>query len=178
MSVMTKTVLLLTVSNFFMLTAWYFHLKAWSDKPWFIASLLSWFIAAIEYSVHIPANRIGSTALSLSQLQILQVGMSLLMFIPFAIVIMKTPVRLDYIWAALCLLGTAYFIFAVSTARETRNLTGAIPFPTVANRGGTGRFCYGLQSEPLALGPGSIKIKLFKTARSEKFTVPPSSSRS
>lgn len=111
MSVLTKTVLLLFVSNMFMLTAWYFHLKQWYDKPWYIAALLSWFIAAFEYSVHIPANRIGSTALSLSQLQILQVGMSLMLFIPFAIFVMKAPIRMDYLWAAACLLGAAYFIF-------------------------------------------------------------------
>lgn len=111
MPVIVKTILLLVVSNCFMLTAWYFHLKQWNDRPWFVASLFSWFIAAIEYSVHIPANRIGATELSLSQLQILQVGLSLLLFIPFAIFVMKSPVKMDYIWAAICLLGAAYFIF-------------------------------------------------------------------
>ncbi len=111
MSVITKTVLLLLVSNTFMLTAWYFHLKQWSDRPWYVASLLSWCIAAFEYSVHIPANRVGSTVLSLSQLQVLQVGISLVLFIPFAVFVMKSPVKLDYIWAAMCLVGAAYFIF-------------------------------------------------------------------
>lgn len=111
MSVIAKTVGLLTISNMFMLTAWYFHLKAWNDKPLILASALSWGIAAFEYSVHIPANRIGATVLSLSQLQILQVGMSLVIFIPFAVIVMKHPVKLDYIWAALCLIGAAYFIF-------------------------------------------------------------------
>ena len=111
MSVVTKTVLLLLVSNLFMLTAWYFHLRQWSERPWYIASLLSWGIAAFEYSVHIPANRIGSAALSLGQLHILQIGISLLLFMPFAILVMRSPPRLDYVWATLCLIGAAYFIF-------------------------------------------------------------------
>ena len=111
MSVPIKTVLLLVVSNCFMLTAWYFHLKQWSGKPWYVASLFSWGIAFFEYSVHIPANRIGHTALTLSQLQILQIGMSLVLFIPFTTLVMGTPVKMDYIWAALCLIAAAYFIF-------------------------------------------------------------------
>jgi len=111
MSVLTKTVLLLVISNCFMLTAWYFHLKQWNDKPWYVAALLSWGIAFFEYSVHIPANRIGSAELTLSQLQILQVGISLLIFVPFAVFVMGHPIKLDYVWAALCLVGAAYFIF-------------------------------------------------------------------
>lgn len=111
MSILTKTICLLLISNAFMLTAWYFHLKQWSDKPWYIAAMLSWFIAAFEYSVHIPANRIGSMALTLPQLQILQVGISLLMFIPFAFFVMKTSLKLDYLWASGCLFAAAYFIF-------------------------------------------------------------------
>lgn len=111
MSIDAKTVCLLLISNFFMLNAWYFHLKGWADNPWYLAALFSWFIAAIEYSVHIPANRIGSQALSLSQLQILQVGISLMLFIPFTVFVMKEPVKLDYVWASLCLVGAAYFIF-------------------------------------------------------------------
>jgi len=111
MSVLTRTVLLLVVSNLFMLTAWYFHLKTLNHKPWYIAALFSWGIAFFEYSVHIPANRIGHTEMTLSQLQILQVGMSLLIFIPFTIFIMGEGVKMDYIWAACCLLGAAYFIF-------------------------------------------------------------------
>jgi uncharacterized protein (DUF486 family) len=111
MSVLAKTLVLLTISNCFMLTAWYFHLKQWSGKPWYFAAALSWGIAFFEYSVHIPANRIGATELTLSQLQILQVGMSLFIFVPFAIIVMGHPIKLDYIWAALCLLGASYFIF-------------------------------------------------------------------
>lgn len=111
MPTIAKTVALLIISNCFMLTAWYFHLKQWNDKPVFVAAFLSWCIAAVEYTAHIPANRIGHTVLTLSQLQILQVGLSLLLFIPFAIIVMKAPVKLDYVWAALCLFGASYFIF-------------------------------------------------------------------
>lgn len=111
MPILIRTILLLLVSNMFMLTAWYLHLKIFNNKPWYIASLVSWGIAFFEYTVHIPANRIGHTELNLSQLQILQIGMSLLIFIPFAIFVMGNSVKLDYIWAAVCLLFAAYFIF-------------------------------------------------------------------
>lgn len=111
MSVAVKTILLLVVSNVFMLTAWYFHLKHLNHKVWIIASLFSWGIAFFEYLVHIPANRIGHQVFSLSQLQVIQIGMSLVMFIPFSIIIMKTPIKIDYIWASLCLAAAAYFIF-------------------------------------------------------------------
>jgi len=111
MSVLTRTILLLSVSNFFMLFAWYLHLKTLNHKPWYIASLVSWGIAFFEYSVHIPANRLGHTKLTLSQLQVLQVGMSLLIFIPFAVIVMGHPIKSDYIWAAFCLVGASYFIF-------------------------------------------------------------------
>lgn len=111
MSAFTKTILLLTVSNVFMLTAWYFHLKHLSAKPWYIAALVSWGIAFFEYMVHIPANRIGYDVMTLSELQLLQVGMSLLIFIPFAILVMGQPIKADYLWASLCLGGAAYFLF-------------------------------------------------------------------
>ena len=111
MSAFTKTILLLTVSNVFMLTAWYFHLKHLSAKPWYIAALVSWGIAFFEYMVHIPANRIGIDVMTLSELQLLQVGMSLLIFIPFAIFVMGQPIKADYLWASLCLGGAAYFLF-------------------------------------------------------------------
>ena len=111
MSVLARTVLLLTVSNAFMLTAWYLHLKTLNHKPWYIAALVSWGIAFFEYTVHIPANRIGHTELTLTQLQILQIGMSLLIFIPFTVFVMGSPVKTYYIWASLCLVGAAYFIF-------------------------------------------------------------------
>ncbi len=111
MSVLARTVLLLAVSNVFMLTAWYLHLKTLNHKPWYIAALVSWGIAFFEYTVHIPANRIGHTELTLTQLQILQIGMSLLIFIPFTVFVMGSPVKTDYIWASFCLVGAAYFIF-------------------------------------------------------------------
>jgi uncharacterized protein (DUF486 family) len=111
MPVLPRTVALLVVSNLFMLTAWYLHLRTLNHRPWYIASLASWGIAFFEYSVHIPANRIGHSELSLSQLQVLQVGLSLLIFIPFSSLVMDHPVRLDYLWASVCLLGAAYFIF-------------------------------------------------------------------
>lgn len=110
-TVLARTIILLTFSNFFMLSAWYLHLKYLDHKPWYIAALASWGIAFFEYSVHIPANRIGSSELTLFQLQILQVGMSLLMFVPFAIFIMGQPFKTDYYWAAICMSAAAYFIF-------------------------------------------------------------------
>ena len=111
MSFFTRAILLLVISNFFMLTAWYLHLKTLNHKPWYIAALASWGIAFFEYTVHIPANRIGHVVLTLSQLQILQVGMSLLIFIPFIVFIMGESIKMDYIWAAMCLGAAAYFIF-------------------------------------------------------------------
>lgn len=111
MSVIAKTLLLLTFSNFFMLCAWYLHLKWLDERHWWIATVVSWGIAFLEYNFHIPANRIGSQALTLTQLQIIQVGFSLLLFIPFSIFVMNKPVKMDYIWAACCLGGAAFFIF-------------------------------------------------------------------
>lgn len=111
MTLIGKTILLLIVSNVFMLSAWYYHLKQWDTKPWYFAALLSWGIAFFEYSVHIPANRIGSAVLTLPQLQILQVGMSLVIFVPFTVIIMKQPVSLDYLIAGCLLVCAAYFIF-------------------------------------------------------------------
>jgi len=111
MTALNKTILLLMVSNVFMLTAWYLHLKQFTLKPlWFVIGI-SWLIAFVEYLFHIPANRIGFQVMSLAQLQILQIGMSLLLFIPFTIFVMDRPPRLDYVWAGLCLLGAAFFIF-------------------------------------------------------------------
>lgn len=111
MSIFAKTALLLVFSNFFMLAAWYLHLKHLSDRPWWIAAVLSWLIAFIEYMFHIPANRIGHQVMSLAELQVLQVGMSLLLFIPFAVFVMDRPIRMDYLWASACLAAAAYFIF-------------------------------------------------------------------
>ena len=111
MSVLLQTALLLTISNIFMTFAWYGHLKNLGDRPWYIAALLSWSIALFEYLFQVPANRIGFTSLSLSQLKILQEVITLAVFVPFAMIYMGTPFKTDYVWAGLCLLGAVYFIF-------------------------------------------------------------------
>lgn len=105
------TILLLSFSNIFMTFAWYAHLKDLSAKPWFIAALLSWSVAFFEYMLQVPANRIGYTVLSLGQLKILQEVITLSVFVPFAFFYMKEPLKLDYLWAGLCILGAVYFIF-------------------------------------------------------------------
>jgi uncharacterized protein (DUF486 family) len=104
-------IVLLTLSNVFMTFAWYGHLKHLQASPWWIAALVSWAIALFEYLLQVPANRIGFTALSLPQLKILQEVITLAVFVPFAAVYMNQPVKLDYLWAALCLMGAVYFIF-------------------------------------------------------------------
>lgn len=111
MPVVLKTVLLLTMSNVFMTFAWYAHLKNLNDKPWYIAAFLSWGIALLEYLFQVPANRIGFTALSLPQLKVLQEVITLTVFVPFAIFYMNQEVRVDFVWAGLCLLGAVYFMF-------------------------------------------------------------------
>lgn len=105
------TIALLTASNVFMSFAWYAHLKDMSQKPWIVAALVSWGIALFEYLLQVPANRIGYTAMSLGQLKILQEIISLSVFVPFAVLYMKEPFKLDYLWAGLCILAAAYFIF-------------------------------------------------------------------
>lgn len=102
---------LLVLSNLFMTFAWYGHLKHLADRPWWIAAFLSWGIALFEYLLQVPANQIGHTALSLAQLKILQEVITLSVFVPFAVIYMQQPLKLDYLWAALCLLGAVYFIF-------------------------------------------------------------------
>jgi uncharacterized protein (DUF486 family) len=102
---------LLVLSNIFMTFAWYAHLRNFSHKPWYIAALASWGIALFEYLLQVPANRVGYTAMSLSQLKILQEIITLFVFAPFAVFYMRQPIKLDYLWAALCLVGAAYFIF-------------------------------------------------------------------
>jgi uncharacterized protein (DUF486 family) len=103
--------LLLVASNVFMTFAWYAHLKNLSDKPWWIAALFSWGIALFEYLLQVPANRIGFTELSLGQLKIMQEAITLSVFVPFAILYMKQPLKLDYLWASLCIVGAVYFVF-------------------------------------------------------------------
>jgi uncharacterized protein (DUF486 family) len=111
MSVIARTIILLTLSNVFMTFAWYAHLKNLAAKPWYVAALISWGIALFEYLLQVPANRIGYTALSLPQLKILQEVITLTVFVPFVLIYMKQPLKLDYLWAALCMLGAVYFIF-------------------------------------------------------------------
>ena len=106
-----QTVLLLMASNVFMTFAWYGHLKNLATAPWYIAALISWGIALFEYLLQVPANRIGYQELSLGQLKILQEVLTLTVFVPFAVFYMKEPLKLDYLWAGLCLLGAVYFIF-------------------------------------------------------------------
>jgi uncharacterized protein (DUF486 family) len=111
MSPVAKTILLLTASNVFMTLAWYAHLKELSRKPWILAVLASWGIALFEYLLQVPANRIGHSQMSISQLKILQEIIALSVFVPIAVLYLREPVTLDYLWAALCLCGAAYFMF-------------------------------------------------------------------
>lgn len=106
-----RTVLLLTLSNVFMTFAWYAHLKELNQKPWIVAALISWGIALFEYLLQVPANRIGYTVLTLPQLKILQEVITLTVFVPFVMLYMRQPLKLDYLWAALCMLGAVYFVF-------------------------------------------------------------------
>ncbi|MEW5843000.1 MAG: DMT family protein [Bacteroidota bacterium] len=109
--VIVRSSFLLIFSNMFMTFAWYGHLKNLSDKKWYVAAVVSWGIALFEYLLQVPANRIGYTELSLSQLKILQEVITLSIFVPFAMVYMRQPFKLDYLWAGLCLIGAVYFIF-------------------------------------------------------------------
>ena len=102
---------LLTASNLFMTFAWYGHLKHLQSRPWWFAALVSWGIAFFEYLLQVPANRIGSHALGLGQLKIMQEVITLSVFVPFAVLYMGQPVKLDYLWAGICLVGAAFFIF-------------------------------------------------------------------
>ena len=111
MPVILKTAILLILSNIFMTVAWYAHLKNLGDKKWYIAALVSWGIAFFEYMIQVPANRIGYTELSLAQLKIMLEIITLSVFVPFALLYMHQPMKLNYVWAALCLVGAAYFIF-------------------------------------------------------------------
>jgi len=111
MPILLQTTLLLVASNVFMTFAWYAHLRNLNDKPWWIAALVSWGIALAEYLLQVPANRIGYTQYSLGQLKILQEVITLSVFVPFAVLYMREPLKLDYLWAALCLVGAVYFIF-------------------------------------------------------------------
>ncbi len=105
------SIALLVCSNVFMTFAWYAHLKELNHKPWIIAALVSWGIALLEYLFQVPANRIGYTVLSVGQLKIIQEVITLTVFIPFSVMYLKEPLKLDYLWAGLCLVGAVYFMF-------------------------------------------------------------------
>ena len=109
--VIVPTALLLVASNVFMTFAWYGHLKNLNTRPWYIAAFVSWGIALFEYLLQVPANRIGYTELTLPQLKMLQEVITLTVFVPFAMYYMQKPLKLDYLWAALCMLGAVYFVF-------------------------------------------------------------------
>lgn len=104
-------ILMLFASNVFMTFAWYAHLKNLSDRPWWIAAVISWGIALFEYLLQVPANRMGYGTLSLGQLKIMQEAITLTVFVPFAFFYMDQPLKLDYLWAALCMMGAVYFVF-------------------------------------------------------------------
>lgn len=105
------SILLLLCSNVFMTFAWYAHLKELHSKPWFIAALVSWGIALFEYMLQVPANRIGYTELSVGQLKVIQEVITLTVFVPFSLYYLREPIKLDYLWAGLCLLLAVYFMF-------------------------------------------------------------------
>lgn len=105
------TVVLLVISNVFMTIAWYAHLKNLAAKPWYVAALISWGVALFEYLVQVPANRIGYTRLSLTQLKILQEVITLCVFVPFAVFYMRQPLNMNFVWAGLCMVGAVYFVF-------------------------------------------------------------------
>jgi len=105
------TVLMLAISNLFMTFAWYGHLKNLASSPWYVAALVSWGIALFEYLLQVPANRIGYTALNLGQLKILQEIITLTIFVPFVVLYMNQPLKWDYLYAGICLIGAVYFIF-------------------------------------------------------------------
>jgi len=109
--VLLQTVVLLSMSNVFMTFAWYGHLKELNNRPWIVAALVSWGIALFEYLLQVPANRIGYSQFSVGQLKILQEVITLSVFLPFSVFFMRQPLRLDYLWAALCILGAVYFMF-------------------------------------------------------------------
>ena len=110
------TILLLTLSNVFMTFAWYAHLKELNSKPWLIAALVSWGVALFEYLFQVPANRIGFGHYNVGQLKIIQEVITLTVFVPFSLYYLRQPLKLDYLWAGLCILGAVYFVFRGSAA--------------------------------------------------------------
>ena len=115
-SVVARTTLLLICSNVFMTFAWYAHLRNLGSRAWYVAAVVSWGIALFEYLLQVPANRIGYTQMSLAQLKILQEVITLGVFVPFAVFYMRQPLKWDYVWAGLCIVGAVYFMFRGGTA--------------------------------------------------------------
>lgn len=111
MNPVLASIMLLSLSNIFMTFAWYAHLKELNQKPWIVAALVSWGIAFFEYLLQVPGNRLGYTVLSAGQLKIMQEIITLIVFVPFAWLYLREPLKLDYLWAGLCILGAAFFIF-------------------------------------------------------------------
>lgn len=111
MPVIARTIVLLTLSNVFMTFAWYAHLKELNQKPWVVAALISWGVALFEYLLQVPANRIGYTQYDVAQLKILQEVIALAVFVPFSVLYLRQPLRLNYLWAGCCLMGAVYFMF-------------------------------------------------------------------
>jgi len=109
--IVAQTAILLSLSNVFMTFAWYAHLKELGSKSWVVAALASWGVALFEYLLQVPANRIGYGELNLAQLKIMQEAIALSVFVPFAVFYMQQPLKLDYLWAAVCIMGAVYFIF-------------------------------------------------------------------
>ncbi|OGT76498.1 MAG: hypothetical protein A3I78_08730 [Gammaproteobacteria bacterium RIFCSPLOWO2_02_FULL_56_15] len=105
------SILLLICSNVFMTFAWYAHLRELNHKPWLIAAIVSWLIALFEYMLQVPANRVGYTAMNIGQLKILQEVITLSVFVPFSFLYLKEPLKIDYLWAGLCMMGAVFFIF-------------------------------------------------------------------
>ncbi|MFA7505774.1 MAG: DMT family protein [Burkholderiaceae bacterium] len=105
------SIVLLAVSNVFMTFAWYAHLRELNHKPWIVAALASWGIALLEYLFQVPANRIGYTVMSVGELKIIQEVITLAIFVPFSVLYLREPLKLDYLWAGLCLVGAVYFMF-------------------------------------------------------------------
>jgi hypothetical protein len=109
--VAVQTVGLLLASNIFMTFAWYGHLRSHATSPWLVAAMVSWGIALFEYLLQVPANRIGHTQFSVAQLKIIQEVITLSVFVPFAVFFLKEPIKLDFLWAGLCMVGAVYFMF-------------------------------------------------------------------
>ncbi len=127
--ILLRTASLLVISNIFMTFAWYGHLRNLGDRKWYIAVLISWSIALLEYMFMIPANRLGATEMSLSQLKILQEAITLTVFVPFAVIYMRQPPRWDFLWAGLCIVGAVFFMFRGHSPESQHSTGRVVPAP-------------------------------------------------